>query len=77
RSTSNTLLLVLANFDSQSASVRINLPTHAFDYLNIPEGPRTATELLTGEKTLLNLAKDGAIAASASANGVSIYKITF
>ena len=77
RSTSNTLLLVLANFDSQSASVRINLPTHAFDYLNIPEGPRTATELLTGEKTLLNLAKDGAIAASAPAKGVSIYKITF
>ena len=77
RSTSNTLLLVLANFDSQPASVRINLPTHAFDYLNIPEGPRTATELLTGEKTQLNLAKDGAIAASAPANGVSIYKITF
>ena len=77
RSTSNTLLLVLANFDSQPASVRINLPTHAFDYLNIPEGPRTATELLTGEKTLLNLAKDGTIAASAPANGVSIYKITF
>ena len=77
RSTSNTLLLVLANFDSQPASVRINLPTHAFDYLNIPEGPRTATELLTGEKTQLNLAKDGAIAASAPANSVSIYKITF
>lgn len=77
RRSGNTLLVVLANFDSQPASVRINIPAHAFDYLRIPEGPQTATELLTGEKSTFHLAKDGAIAASAPAYGVSVYKITF
>ena len=77
RRSGNTLLVVLANFDAQPASVRINIPAHAFDYLRIPEGPQTATELLTGEKSTFHLAKDGAIAASAPAYGVSVYKITF
>ena len=53
----NELLLIVANFDEQDAQVAVNLPTHAFDYFNLPTLESIeATELLTG--TTLNVALD-------------------
>ncbi|MDR0893608.1 MAG: alpha-amylase [Mediterranea sp.] len=43
------LLLVIANFDSQPIGVAVNLPSHAFDFLQIPQMESVqATDLLTG-----------------------------
>ncbi|WP_321480617.1 alpha-amylase family protein [uncultured Bacteroides sp.] len=45
------LLLILVNFDSISAEVAINIPSHAFDYLKMPQiDICTATDLLTGKE---------------------------
>lgn len=48
------VLLVVANFDAQSASVSVNLPQHAFEYFQLsPTTSCEAEELLTGQKMLL------------------------
>lgn len=52
RSTHTETLLIAVNFGPDSADLRINLPSHAFDMLQIPvsPAPQPATELLTGRK---------------------------
>ena len=54
-------LLVVANFDDLPASVNVNIPAHAFDYLNIKEKNVVATDLLSGEKLKLSLKRDEAV----------------
>ncbi|MDE5627415.1 MAG: alpha-amylase, partial [Candidatus Amulumruptor sp.] len=52
RSTPSETLLIAVNFGSDSSDLRINIPSHAFDMLQIPDSPRPrqATELLSGKK---------------------------
>ena len=52
RSTPTETLLIAVNFGSDSADMHINIPSHAFDMLQIPSSPapQLATELLTGRK---------------------------
>ncbi len=48
-------LVIAVSFDKKPADVEINIPQHAFNLLEIPQGDVSATELLTGiteEKTL-------------------------
>ena len=54
-------LLVVANFDDIPASVNINIPAHAFDYLNIKEKNAVAIDLLSGDKLKLSLKRDEAV----------------
>ncbi len=50
------LLLIVVNFDRLPADVAINIPSHAFDYLQLPQLERiTATDLLTGKEEVINL----------------------
>lgn len=50
------LLLFVVNFDHISADLAINLPSHAFDYLQIPQMERyEAVDLLTGKKENISL----------------------
>ena len=45
------LILVVVNFDEAPAEVGINIPTHAFDFLEIPaKDTIKATDLLTGKR---------------------------
>ena len=51
------LLLIVVNFDENSRTVGVNIPEHAFDYLQIPvKESYQAKELLTGKKQELNMA---------------------
>lgn len=53
------LILVVANFDSADRQVAVNIPTHAFDYFQLPELQDVeATELLTGTPIPLTLSPD-------------------
>lgn len=48
-------LVIAVSFDKKPADIEINIPQHAFNLLEIPQGEVSATELLTGiteEKTL-------------------------
>ena len=51
RKAGTEVMLVVANFDDKAADIDVNIPSHAFDYLHLPERSFSATDLLTGEKT--------------------------
>ena len=51
-------ILIIANFDSEDVCCEVVVPRHAFDFLQMSEGRRVATDLLTDEKTILALNAD-------------------
>lgn len=52
----NDLLFIIVNFDSEPADIAINIPPHAFDYLNIPQIDfYQATDLMTQKKEDISL----------------------
>ncbi|BEG98405.1 alpha-amylase family protein [Bacteroides sedimenti] len=56
RKQDNELLLIIANFDKQASKISINIPSHAFDFLQIPQKDSYATvDLLTGKEENLSL----------------------
>ena len=59
RSYGKTTLLIAVNFDhSHSAEMQINIPRHAFELLNIPEGRGEMTELLSGMTAVKEFSSD-------------------
>lgn len=51
-------LLIVANFASEAVHVGVRIPAHAFDYLNLRTGIRSASDLLTGNLQTLELKPD-------------------
>lgn len=51
RSTATETLLIAVNFASTSCDLAINIPQHAFDHLNMPQGECEAVELLTSQSS--------------------------
>ncbi len=50
RKYNNELLFIAVNFDNQPVDIAINIPSHAFDFLQIPQmDVYKATDLLTGK----------------------------
>lgn len=49
RSYATETLVIAVNFDSEPCDLEINIPQHAFDTLNVPQGETIATDLLTGD----------------------------
>ncbi len=61
RKLDNELLLIVANFDEIDVSLGINIPQHAFDYLNIPYDENkeyACVDLLSGKKYEKRLTPD-------------------
>lgn len=75
RKADNELLMVAVNFDERPVSIGINMPSHAFDYLDIPEKTFDAKDLLTGQKQALQLKKDGCVALQLESNSARVLKI--
>lgn len=70
----NELLLIVANFDEAVAEIRVKLPTHAFDFLEINECETEMTDLLSNETITTTLKKDGAVLMSIPPYSGRIYK---
>lgn len=49
RAAAGETLVIACNFGSESADMRIRIPDHAFDVLNLPQGDCVATDILTGD----------------------------
>lgn len=78
RKAENDLLLIIANFDESPVNIAINLPTHAFDYLGIPQNENyTATDLLTGQQETISLLPYKATDVSVGGMNGKILKVTF
>ena len=76
RHTDKTALLIVANFDDYPASVQVNIPAHAFEYLGMSAKKRAAaTDLLTGRRTTISFNPDSPTAITVPALGGVILKI--
>ena len=75
RKADNELLLVVVNFEDQEAVIDVNIPAHAFDYMDMKEKNIIANDLLTKEKLAVRLKKDGSVRMSVPANGGRVWKM--
>ena len=74
RSSGNTTLLIVANFGETEAHVRVNIPAHAFDYMELKEGKKDMVDLLSGNYQTATLQRDGAIEMIVPALSGRVYK---
>lgn len=75
RKAGKELLLVAVNFDDYAVAVDVNIPAHAFDYLEIEEGVYPTTDLLTKEKEDTELERNGSIRLTMDARGGYVLKM--
>ena len=69
------LLLVVVNFEDHEVDVDVNLPKHAFDFLQVASGEYVATELWSKTKTNIDLQPDKAVRLQVGANGGVVMKM--
>ena len=74
RKYSNEVLLVVVNFSDKAVDCGVNIPQHAFDYMQMTEKSVKATDLLTDEPAILTLKADSAVELNVPAYGGRIYK---
>ena len=73
----NEVLLVLVNFDNMPVHLSVNIPYHAFEYLQIPEYKTVqATDLLSGKDETISFASDKPVAVDLPEWGGKILKMT-
>lgn len=70
-----SLLLIAVNFADRQADLHINIPSHAFDFLSLPEGDFEMTELLTGRKAKKTLGRGRKFATRVAPHGAVIWKL--
>lgn len=61
RKKDDEVLLVVVNFSRPEVRVSISIPSHAFDFLKLPEHDFVASDLLTGEKQTIHLKRDESV----------------
>lgn len=78
RKKDNELLLVIANFDENNASVGVNIPKHAFDFLELSSMENVvATDLISGQTETISLMPDNLTFTKVDALNGKLLKITF
>ena len=76
RSNENDLMIVLANFSDESSDCKVNIPQHAFNYLNLKQGIMEGTDLLNGEKIAITLSDTDPLNLSVEAWSGRVIKIS-
>lgn len=76
RKKDNELLIVVVNFDDRDVNIQVRIPSHAFEYLAIPEKKYKAEDLLSGGKQDIVLSNDGLVPMSLASRGSRVWKIT-
>ena len=74
RKADSEVLLVVANFEEQSADMNVTIPSHAFDYLQINEKNAIATDLLSGKKKRIVLRRDESVSLQLPPLGAVVMK---
>ena len=74
RSFDNTTLLVVANFGEADAHVRVNIPAHAFDHMELTEGKKDMVDLLSGDQQMAILQQDSPVEMVVTGLSGRIYK---
>lgn len=76
RSDEDDLMIVLANFSDESSDCKVNIPQHAFNYLNLKKGIMEGTDLLNGEKITITLSDTDPLNLSVEAWSGRVIKIS-
>lgn len=76
RSNEDDLMIVLANFSDESSDCKVNIPQHAFNYLNLKKGIMEGTDLLNGEKITITLSDTDPLNLSVEAWSGRVIKIS-
>ncbi|ATV53634.1 alpha-amylase family protein [Prevotella intermedia] len=74
RSFGNTTLLVVANFGEAETHVRVNIPAHAFDYMELTEGKKDMVDLLSDDQQTAILQQDSPVEMVVAGLSGRIYK---
>ena len=75
RRSGRQLLVVVVNFDSLDRNIKLNIPEHAFEYLNLPDGKDIEGEdILTGASVAVRLASQEPLSIIVPKNGAAILK---
>lgn len=74
RKDGNEILLVVANFSDEVLNIDINIPAHAFEYLQMAEGKKEMIDLLTNESEVSDFRKNNVVGMSVGALNGRIYK---
>lgn len=75
RRSGRQLLVVVVNFDSLDRDIKLNIPEHAFEYLNLPDGKAIEGEnILTGASVAVRLSSKEPLCVSVPKNGAAILK---
>ena len=75
RKKDNQLMLIVVNFDEKAADCQVNIPEHVFGWWQLPEGHFPATDLLTGEKSIVALSPNHPVSMTVPALGGCVIKI--
>ena len=75
RRSGRQLLVVVVNFDSLDRNIKLNIPEHAFEYLNLPDGKNIEGEdILTGASVAVRLSSQQPLSIIVPKNGAAILK---
>lgn len=74
RKAADEMLFVVANFGDERMECRVNIPAHAFDFLNIPHADMTADDMLGGAPLKVQLKTQNFIDVDVEAHNCRIYK---
>lgn len=58
RKAGDEMIFVISNFATEKVACKVNIPDHAFDFLNIPHAELSATDMITGMTEKVNLKND-------------------
>lgn len=72
RATEKEFTLVFLNFDSSAARAQVKIPSHAFDFLELPRGRVKAVDALDGKRVNLALEPDGCVDLNVAPHSVAI-----
>lgn len=75
RSYRGETIFVLANFSGHDTDCEVNIPQHAFEYLNMEKGIMEGTDLMSGEKTAVCLSEESPLKVCVKAWNARIIKI--
>ena len=74
RKKDDDVLFVVVNFSDYPVNIKVSIPEHAFDFLEMPEKKISVTDLITGDSAIVELEKDKQWPISIDANNGRIYK---
>ncbi|MCH5169607.1 MAG: alpha-amylase, partial [Prevotellaceae bacterium] len=75
RKSKTSQLLVVANFDDMPVTLDVQIPAHAFEFLGLREKAYTATDLLSGQVSPMNLKADQSVSVTVPARYAVVYKL--